>query len=46
MNLGGLFDSSMASLLAIIRGDPLTLNASLPLANLMGESPQNIFTAT
>jgi hypothetical protein len=31
MNLGSVFDSAMASLLAIIPGDPLTLNASLPL---------------
>jgi hypothetical protein len=47
MNLGSLFDSAMASLLAIIPGDPLTLNASLPLdwANLVVESLQNVFTA-
>ncbi len=38
-NLGSLFDSAMASLLAIIPGDSLTLNASLPLdwANLVAE---------
>jgi hypothetical protein len=47
MNLGSLFDSAMASLLAIIPGDPLTLSASLPLdwANLVAESLQNLFTA-
>jgi hypothetical protein len=47
MNLGSLFDSAMASLLAIIPGDPLTLSASLPLdwANLVVESLNNIFTA-
>jgi hypothetical protein len=47
MNLGSIFDSAMASLLAIIPGDPLTLDASLPLdwTNLIVESLQNIFTA-
>jgi hypothetical protein len=47
MNLGSTFDATMASLLAIIPGDPLTLNASLPLdwANLVVESLNGIFTA-
>jgi hypothetical protein len=47
MNLGSIFDSTMASLLAIIPGDPLTLNASLPLdwTNLIVESLNSLFTA-
>ncbi len=47
MNLGTIFDQTMASLLDIIPNDPVQLTATLPLdwANLVSESLQNLFTA-
>ena len=47
MNLGTIFDQSIATLLDIIPNDPIQLTATLPLdwANLVAESLQNIFTA-
>lgn len=47
MNLGTIFDSTMASLLAIIPGDPVQLTATLPLdwTNLVTESLNGIFTS-
>ena len=47
MNLGTLFDSTMASLLDIIPNDPVQITATLPLdwANLVVESLNGVFTA-
>jgi hypothetical protein len=47
MNLGTLFDASMASLLDIIPNDPVQITATLPLdrANLVVESLSGVFTA-
>jgi hypothetical protein len=47
MNLGTIFDSTMASLLDIIPNDPVQITATLPLdwANLVVESLNGVFTA-
>jgi hypothetical protein len=47
MNLGTIFDQTMAGLLALIPNDPVQLTATLPLdwANLVAESLQSLFTA-
>lgn len=47
MNLGTIFDQTMASLLDIIPNDPVQITATLPLdwANLVVESLNGVFTA-
>ncbi len=47
MNLGTIFDSTMASLLDIIPNAPVQITATLPLdwTNLVVESLNGLFTA-